>query len=131
MNLNNITLKTQEVLQSAQLLAQQYQHQQIEPEHLFKALLETDIDVIPYLFKKLQLNKDLLEKSIEKKLASLPKVQGGQHMFSQKASQCVLEAQKLAQENGDEFVATQHLLQAFLKVKSNVCLLYTSPSPRD
>ena len=120
MNLNNITLKTQEVLQSAQLLAQQYQHQQIEPEHLFKALLETDIDVIPYLFKKLQLNKDLLEKSIEKKLASLPKVQGGQHMFSQKASQCVLEAQKLAQENGDEFVATQHLLQAFLKVKSNV-----------
>ena len=120
MNLNNITLKTQEVLQSAQLLAQQYQHQQIEPEHLFKALLETDIDVIPYLFKKLQLNKDRLEKSIEKKLASLPKVQGGQHMFSQKASQCVLEAQKLAQENGDEFVATQHLLQAFLKVKSNV-----------
>ena len=120
MNLNNITLKTQEVLQSAQLLAQQYQHQQIEPEHLFKALLETDKDVIPYLFKKLQLNKDLLEKSIEKKLASLPKVQGGQHMFSQKASQCVLEAQKLAQENGDEFVATQHLLQAFLKVKSNV-----------
>jgi ATP-dependent Clp protease ATP-binding subunit ClpB len=118
--LNNITLKTQEVLQSAQLLAQQYQHQQIEPEHLFKALLETDIDVIPYLFKKLQLNKDLLEKSIEKKLASLPKVQGGQHMFSQKASQCVLEAQKLAQENGDEFVATQHLLKAFLKVKSNV-----------
>ena len=120
MNLNNITLKTQEVLQSAQLLAQQYQHQQIEPEHLFKALLETDKDVTPYLFKKLQLNKDLLEKSIEKKLASLPKVQGGQHMFSQKASQCVLEAQKLAQENGDEFVATQHLLQAFLKVKSNV-----------
>ena len=120
MNLNNITLKTQEVLQSAQLLAQQYQHQQIEPEHLFKALLETDKDVIPYLFKKLQLNKDLLEKSIEKKLASLPKVQGGQHMFSQKASQCVLEAQKLAQENGDEFVATQHLLQAFLNVKSNV-----------
>lgn len=120
MNLNNITLKTQEVLQSAQLLAQQYQHQQIEPEHLFKALLETDKDVIPYLFKKLQLNKDLLEKSIEKKLASLPKVQVGQHMFSQKASQCVLEAQKLAQENGDEFVATQHLLQAFLKVKSNV-----------
>lgn len=120
MNLNNITLKTQEVLQSAQLLAQQYQHQQIEPEHLFKALFETDKDVIPYLFKKLQLNKDLLEKSIEKKLASLPKVQGGQHMFSQKASQCVLEAQKLAQENGDEFVATQHLLQAFLKVKSNV-----------
>jgi len=120
MNLNNITLKTQEVLQSAQLLAQQYQHQQIEPEHLFKALLETDKDVTPYLFKKLQLNKDLLEKSIEKKLASLPKVQGVQHMFSQKASQCVLEAQKLAQENGDEFVATQHLLQAFLKVKSNV-----------
>ena len=120
MNLNNITLKTQEVLQSSQLLAQQYQHQQIETEHLFKVLLEIDKDVIPYLFKKLQLNKDLLEKSIEKKLASLPKVQGGQHMFSQKASQCVLEAQKLAQENGDEFVATQHLLQAFLKVKSNV-----------
>ena len=123
MNLNNITLKTQEILQSAQLLAQQYQHQQIEPEHLFKALLEIDKDMIPYLFKKLQLNKDLLEKSMEKKLVALPKVQGGQHMFSQKASQCVLEAQKLAQENGDDFVATQHLLEALFIVNSNVSQL--------
>tara|TARA_A100000164_G_scaffold377349_1_gene416327 strand:- start:857 stop:3454 length:2598 start_codon:yes stop_codon:yes gene_type:complete len=120
MNMNNITLKTQEVLQNAQLLAQKYKHQQIEPEHLFKALLETDKDVTPYLFKKLQLNGDLLEKNIEKKLASLPKVLGGQHIFSQKASQCILEAQKLAQENGDEFVATQHLLQALFKVESNL-----------
>ena len=64
MNLNNITLKTQEVLQNAQLLAQEYQHQQIEPEHLFKALLETDKDVTPYLFKKLQINKDIFGKNI-------------------------------------------------------------------
>ena len=51
MNLKNFTLKSQEVVQSAQQLTQEMGHQQIENEHLFKALLEVDDNVLPYIFK--------------------------------------------------------------------------------
>ena len=42
MNLNNFTIKSQEAIQQAQQLAQTYEHQQIENEHLFKAIFEVD-----------------------------------------------------------------------------------------
>ena len=123
MNLNNLTVKTQEVLQQAQQIAQQKQHQQIEPEHLFKALLNVDQNAIPYLFKQLQLNPTLLGQITEKNIEALPKVQGGQQMLSQKGSQCLVEAQNIAQNKGDEFVATQHMLQGLFEINSNVSQL--------
>lgn len=123
MNLNNLTVKTQEVLQQAQQIAQQMQHQQIEPEHLFKALLNVDQNAIPYLFKQLQLNPTLLGQITEKNIETLPKVQGGQQMLSQKGSQCLVEAQNIAQNKGDEFVATQHMLQGLFEINSNVSQL--------
>ena len=52
-NLNNFTLKSQEVVQKAQELTQKFSHQQIENEHLFKALMEVDNNVLPFVFKKL------------------------------------------------------------------------------
>ena len=120
MNLNNLTVKTQEVLQQAQLIAQQKQHQQLEPEHLFKALLDVDQNAIPYLLKQLELNPSLLKQIVEKSIDALPKVQGGQQMLSPKGSQCLMEAQSNAQQKGDEFVATQHLLLGLFEVNSSV-----------
>ena len=120
MNLNNLTVKTQEVLQQAQLIAQQKQHQQLEPEHLFKALLDVDQNAIPYLLKQLELNPSLLKQIVEKSIDALPKVQGGQQMLSPKGSQCLMEAQSNAQKKGDEFVATQHLLLGLFEVNSSV-----------
>ena len=120
MNLNNLTVKTQEVLQQAQLIAQQKQHQQLEPEHLFKALLDVDQNAIPYLLKQLELNPSLLKQILEKSIDALPKVQGGQQMLSPKGSQCLMEAQSNAQKKGDEFVATQHLLLGLFEVNSSV-----------
>ena len=76
MNLNNFTLKSQEVVQTAQQLTQQLGHQQIENEHLFKALLEVDDNVLPFVFKKLQVNFSLLKKLNYRALESLPKVSG-------------------------------------------------------
>ena len=53
MNFNNFTIKSQEAIQQAQLLAQSYGHQQIENEHILKAMLEVDENVSPFLLKKL------------------------------------------------------------------------------
>ena len=120
MNLNNFTLKSQEVVQTAQQLTQQLGHQQIENEHLFKALLEVDDNVLPFVFKKLQVNFSLLEKLTYSALESLPKVSGGDILLSPNASKTLISAINLSKASKDEFVATQHLLLAFFDSKGNI-----------
>ncbi|MGB0396158.1 MAG: ATP-dependent chaperone ClpB [Flavobacteriaceae bacterium] len=120
MNLNNFTLKSQEVVQTAQQLTQQLGHQQIENEHLFKALLEVDDNVLPFVFKKLQVNFSLLEKLTDSALESLPKVSGGDIVLSPNASKTLINAINLSKASKDEFVATQHLLLALFESSGNI-----------
>ncbi len=120
MNLNNFTLKSQEVVQTAQQLTQQLGHQQIENEHLFKALLEVDDNVLPFVFKKLQVNFSLLEKLTNSAMESLPKVSGGDIVLSPNASKTLINAINLSKTSKDEFVATQHLLLALYDSKGNI-----------
>ncbi|MBL6644074.1 MAG: ATP-dependent chaperone ClpB [Flavobacteriaceae bacterium] len=120
MNLNNFTLKSQEVVQTAQQLAQQMEHQQIENEHLFKALLTVDTNVLPFVFKKLQVNFSLLEKLTDSALKSLPKVAGGNIMVSPNASKTLINAINYSKTAKDEFVATQHLLMALFDSSGNI-----------
>jgi len=58
MNLNNLTTKAQESVQFAQQFAFENEHQQIENEHLFQGILETDDNVIPFLFFKTERQDD-------------------------------------------------------------------------
>lgn len=120
MNLNNFTLKSQEVVQSAQQLTEQLGHQQIENEHLFKALQEVDDNVLTYVFKKLQVNFLLLEKLTNSALKSLPKVSGGAIVLSPDASKTLVNAINLSKNSKDEFVATQHLLLALFGGTGNI-----------
>ena len=92
MNLNNFTLKSQEVVQTAQQLTQQMGHKQIENEHLFKALLEVDDNVLPFVFKKLQVSFSLLEKLTDSALDNLPVVSGGDIVVSPNASKLLINA---------------------------------------
>jgi len=120
MNLNNFTLKSQEVVQFAQQLAFDRGHQQIENEHLFQGLLEVDENVLPYLFKKLQLNFGLIKQLNESMLNHFAKVEGGQQMLSANASQTLLQANNIAKKQKDEFVATEHLFVALFQSDSKV-----------
>ena len=120
MNLNNFTLKSQEVIQTAQQLTQQFGHQQIENEHLFKALLEVDDNVLPFVFKKLQVNYSLLEKLTNSALESLPKISGGDIVLSPNTSKTLINAINLSKGSKDEFVATQHLLLALFDSSGNI-----------
>ena len=60
MNINNFTIKSQEAIQSAQQFAQNFGHQQIENEHLFKGILEVDENVAPFILKKLNVNLNFI-----------------------------------------------------------------------
>ena len=120
MNLNNLTLKSQEVIQSAQQNAFDREHQLIENEHLFQGLMEVDENVLPYLFKKLQVNFNLVKQLNDSILNSFPKVKGGQQQFSPKASQTLLSAINRAKSQMDEYVATEHLFVALFESESKV-----------
>ncbi|MFK7812472.1 MAG: ATP-dependent chaperone ClpB [Maribacter sp.] len=120
MNFNNFTIKSQEVLQQSQLIAQAVGHQQIENEHLFKAISEVDDNVLPFLLKKLNINVDLLKQILEKELENLPKVTGGELMFSREANKTMNEAIIIAKKMEDDYVSIEHLMLAILKSKSKI-----------
>jgi len=120
MNFDNYTIKTQEALQHAQQITQGYGHQQIENEHLFKAIYEIDQNVLPFLLKKLNLNTQLLLQVLEKELESFPKVGGGDIVLSREAMKTLNEAALVAKKSGGEFVTIEDLFLAIFNSKSKI-----------
>src|SRR5690554_633163 len=120
MNLNNFTIKSQEAIQQAQQIAQGYGHQQIENEHLFKAILEVDENAAPFILKKLNVNLVTLKMILDKQLESFPKVSGGDLMLSREANKTIIEAGNIAKKMNDEYVSIEHLLLAILNSKSAI-----------
>jgi len=120
MNFNNFTIKSQEAIQQAQQIAQGYGHQQIENEHILKAIFEVDENVIPFILKKLNVNLTTLKQILDKQLESFPKVSGGEIMLSREANKTVIEASNTAKKMGDEYVSIEHLLLGILNSKSGI-----------
>ena len=120
MNINKFTIKSQEALQQAQLIAQGFGHQQLENEHIFSAILEVDENVTPFILKKLNVNVELFKKVLDSTIQSFPKVSGSEIMFSREASTTLNEAEIIAKKMNDEFVSIEHLLLAIFKSKSKV-----------
>ena len=120
MNFNNYTIKTQEALQHAQQIAQGYGHQHIENEHVFKSIYVVDQNVLPFFFKKLNLNSTLVLQLLEKELESFPKVSGGDIMLSKAGMQSLNEASIIAKKSGGEYVAIEDLLLAIFNSKSRI-----------
>ncbi len=120
MNFNNYTIKSQEAIQQAQQLAQSLGHQQIENEHLFKAIFEVDENVLPFLLKKLNVNIPLLQQTLDKQLESFSKVTGGEIMLSREANKTLNDASIIAKKMKDEYVSIEHLILAILKSNSKI-----------
>ena len=120
MNIQQFTIKSQEAIQQAQQLAQEFGHQQVENEHLFKAIGMVDENVLPFLLKKLRVNPDMVGQILDKELESFPKVSGGELMLSPETGKTLNNAHSLAKKMGDEFVSIEHLLLAILASKSRI-----------
>jgi ATP-dependent Clp protease ATP-binding subunit ClpB len=120
MNFNNYTIKSQEAIQQAQQLAQGLEHQQIENEHILKAIFEIDENVTPFLLKKLNVNVDAFKLILDQQLKSFPKVSGADMVLSREAGKMVNEASLIAKKMNDEFVSIEHLLLAIFKSKSTI-----------
>ncbi|WP_298224081.1 ATP-dependent chaperone ClpB [Flavobacterium sp.] len=120
MNINKFTIKSQEAIQQSQQLAQSLGHQQIENEHLFKAIFEVDENVLPFLLKKLNVNVSLVQQILDSTLQSFPKVSGADVMLSRTANATLNEAEIIAKKMNDEFVSVEHLILAIFASKSKI-----------
>jgi ATP-dependent Clp protease ATP-binding subunit ClpB len=118
MNINKFTIKSQEVIQHSQQLAQGFGQQQIENEHLFKSMLEVDENVAPFILKKLNVNVPLFIQILDSTIQSFPKVTGGEVMLSRTANSTLNEAESIAKKMNDEFVSIEHLILAVFNSKS-------------
>nr|WP_315167137.1 ATP-dependent chaperone ClpB [uncultured Flavobacterium sp.] len=120
MNINKFTIKSQEAIQHSQQLAQSFGQQQIENEHIFKAIFEVDENVAPFILKKLNVNVPLFEQVLDSTIQSFPKVSGGEIMLSRTANTTLNEAEIIAKKMNDEFVSIEHLILAIFASKSKV-----------
>ena len=110
MNLNNLTIKAQEAIANAQMIAVKNHQQQIDTLHILKSILDTDNDVVPFLLKKQGVNPKTIQQVIDRQINTIPQVEGGDIYLSSGAQKALQSAIIFGNEMGDEFVALEHLV---------------------
>ncbi len=123
MNFDKFTIKSQEALQKSAGIALDRQHQGIEPAHLLMAILETDVNVTDYLFKKLNINKTILNTKLEEILNTFPRVTGQQPHLTGTTHTVLQKAEKELSTFNDEYIAVEHLLLALLNTTDKTATL--------
>ena len=122
MNLERYTEKTQSILQASQTLALGRGHQKFLPEHLLAAMLSDQDDLVQKLVHLCDGNIQILSVEIKQALDRLTKVEGsgaGQISLSQELARIFLLAEKISDQNSDQFVTVERLLQAILEDEKN------------
>ncbi|MGZ4145161.1 MAG: ATP-dependent chaperone ClpB [Actinomycetota bacterium] len=125
MDLEKLTLKSQEAVSAAQHVAGQRNHQSVEPEHLLYALLSDPEGVVFPVVQKLGVTPGTLRDRVGALLDRLPKVYAAEETrFGSPSLVRVFErAQEEAHALTDEYVSTEHLLLALTDVAGPVATL--------
>jgi ATP-dependent Clp protease ATP-binding subunit ClpB len=113
MQLDKLTIKSQEALQEAQRLAHGYSHQEVDGEHLLLALLGQSESLVPELLQKIGVPPAKLQTDVEAELARRHKIQGtgsSDIYSSQNLKKALDAAQSEANKLKDEYISTEHLL---------------------
>ncbi len=119
MNFNNFTIKSQEAVQKAVEITSANGQQAIEPVHLLKGVIDVGENLVNYIFQKLGINVNLLKTAVDREIASLPKVSGGEPYLSRDANTVLQKAADYSSKMGDQFVALESILMALLQTKSS------------
>jgi len=114
MNMNNFTIKAQEAVKQAFVIAGGYTHQAVENAHLLKGILNADENIYSYLLKKQNVNTNNFEKVLNQVLESLPKVAGEEQYLSRAANQALQNALSYSKNYGDQFISLEHILLGIL-----------------
>ena len=113
MNINTLTVKAQEALQSALTLARERGQQAVEPLHILSVLVREDDSLATFLLGRVGVNVRGLRDEADRAVASLPRVEGGgDQFFSQDSSKVIQRAVDFTRNFGDKYASVEHLLLA-------------------
>lgn len=126
MNLNKFTLKAQEAVQSALEIASGNNHQAVDPAHILLALLSDSENVVNTILNKVGVRIPQLRSELEQRIDKLPVVKGasvsGQYL-SNDAKELFDKAQKAADDLGDEYISSEHVLIGMVEAKGEASSL--------
>lgn len=121
--LDKFTHKSQEAIINAQVIAQEYGQQYINAIHMLLSLLEQTDGLVRPILDSLHINTDAMRDRLEAEIEKLPKVEVraavGMVQGTTEMAMVIERSIKEAEEMGDEFVSTEHILLASLEVKSD------------
>jgi len=125
MQFDKFTLKSQEAIQSAQQLAKDNNHQEIQSAHLAKAIITQPEGIVVPVLQKMGADPSLILMDLNQHIEQFPKVSGqgvGQNYVSRELQQIIDNSFGIAKQMQDEYVSQEHLFLAILrKPDSNVC----------
>ena len=112
MNINSLTIKAQEALQSAVALAKQNGQQAVEPMHLLSVIIKEDDSLGAFLLGRVGVNVRMLRDEVERAVASIAKVSGGngEQYFSSDTSKTIQRAVDFTRTFNDKYASVEHLL---------------------
>lgn len=117
MRMDKFTHKVQEALAQAGRQAEEQDQQAVETEHLLVALIEQEDGVVSALLEKIGAPKPALLSEFKRKVASLPKVSGGEPYLGTNLNAVLKQAQKEADKLKDDYVSAEHVLIAATEAK--------------
>ena len=118
MNFNSFTIKSQEAIQKALELTRSAGQQQIEPVHLLKAIMLEGESLVKFIFQKVGANETQAARMLDKEIASLPKVSGGEPYLSRVSNDVLQKSLDIAKKRGDEYVTLEAMLMALFQINS-------------
>ena len=116
MNINSLTIKAQEALQSAVNLAKERGQQAVEPMHLLSVLVAEDDSLGAFLLGRVGVNVRSLREEVRKAVEAIPKVSGGngEQYFSGDMSKVIQRAVDFTRNFNDKYASVEHLLLALV-----------------
>ena len=118
MNFNNFTIKSQEAIQKAVEITKNSGSQAIEPVHLLKGVMSEGEALLQFIFSKVGANAAMVGQLVDREIASLPKVSGGEPYLSRQSNDVLQKALDVAKKQGDEYVTLEALLVAIFAINS-------------
>lgn len=124
MNIDKMTLRVQEALNNASLIAVKFNHQQVELIHLFTALVEQEDGLIPNIFTKMNISVKSIDDDLNRVLGSMPKVLGEGANSSgvyatRQIEEVLVKAEDLSKKFEDSYISVEHVMIAIIEIDKN------------
>lgn len=120
MTIEKLTTKSIEALKNAESMAKLKGHQLLEPGHIFKAIIEIEASVIPFLASEVGLDEDLMRRTVDSIVSSYPKVEGGQLSMSNQTNKLFAAGFENMKAFKDEFLSLEVIFYSMLGLNESI-----------